>query len=1205
MDDPQEEFSMFILKLLSRSKLLVLISLCLSVTSTLGQTNCTPSTIIPYLQINGGSWSQGTSASVTVGNSVKFGPQPKTSGSWSWSGPNNFSATTREISINNIQTTQAGTYIATYTNKCGAKTTQNFTVIVANPCTPSTITPYVQINGGSWNQGASASLTVGNSLTFGPSPTSGIWSWSGPDNFSATTREISLSNVQTTQAGTYIATYTNDCGAKTTQKFTVTVENPCTPSTITPSVQINGGSWNQTASASATVGNSLVFSPSSSSTNGAWSWSGPNNFSATTREISLSNIQTTQAGTYIATYTNDCGTKTTQNFTITVANPCTPSTVTPYVQINGGSWNQGASASLTVGNSLVFGPSPTNGTWSWSGPNNFSATTREISLTNVQTTQAGTYIATFTNDCGAKTTQNFTVTVANPCSPSTITPYVQINGGSWSQGASASVNVSNSLIFGPQPINGTWGWSGPNGFTSTAREISFSNIQTAQAGTYIATYTNACGAKTTQNFTVSVAGGDNQTPSIPGTPVASNVTGNSCALAWTASTDNVAVTGYKVLTNGTTFMTVTGTTANITGLSASTTYSFTVVAYDATGNSSAASGAVSVTTSSNPGSPYNWPSYNPTISYNFANEYGNVATPTKVLDDCSGIVGTQSSDWWCFRWGANKNSLVTSAAITPLLARLNTDFAYFRDVMGWPPDSRVLNGYRSAAYLYGSGLCTDNASNTALGGWMTSVWYNGQYWPIILASYYPIYSFDPACTYSDKAYQQSAMVHEGIHCLLASLPGCKDAGWFHEGGNTWLQQEADSRRSGNYGSMGFLNAAAMVAPFMPIECYSGWLQDGSFGGPSAEGVNMYNGTQQICTWKNLLGGNQYGNLFPTFLGQVLGDGAIPWIWKYATSRVLQGMSTALGDAQTRRLICEFRAKQALVDFGVWTNAVTALLDNYMGTAIKEEWSPYNIQCNPWTATPYVATTNSNGTLTPASWTTPGWSGANQIPLTVSGNSITVNFQPIGANMTCQLCYIATDGSRVYSQIISSGNCTLTLTKAPANNVVIAVICNTDYVYNGEVTRKAHYDYRLQLGAGVTGTANINSKWYKGANALRKTTVSLSDGPLFDISQYCSHGYNAMILKGNNEPYQMKIDTRVSTSIIRMKNGVSIDVPSSMTGALVELTNLLGKILYRTKIDMGGKLFIKNNSISSQGVYVITVKTPDGKKTYLSFTNADR
>jgi hypothetical protein len=91
--------------------------------------------------------------------------------------------------------------------------------------------------------------------------------------------------------------------------------------------------------------------------------------------------------------------------------------------------------------------------------------------------------------------------------------------------------------------------------------------------------------------------------------------------------------------------------------------------------------------------------------------------------------------------------------------------------------------------------------------------------------------------------------------------------------------------------------------------------------------------------------------------------------------------------------------------------------------------------------------------------------------------VSVDFQPIGLNMTCQLCYRATDGTPVYSAPVSSGACSLRLDKAPGSNVVIAVICNTDYKYLGDTTRKAHYDYRLQLGAGATGTADINTKWY--------------------------------------------------------------------------------------------------------------------------------
>src|SRR5690606_39710993 len=48
----------------------------------------------------------------------------------------------------------------------------------------------------------------------------------------------------------------------------------------------------------------------------------------------------------------------------------------------------------------------------------------------------------------------------------------------------------------------------------------------------------------------------------------------TATLSWTASTDNVGVTGYDIFLGSTNIGTVTGTSANITGLVASTAYSF-------------------------------------------------------------------------------------------------------------------------------------------------------------------------------------------------------------------------------------------------------------------------------------------------------------------------------------------------------------------------------------------------------------------------------------------------------------------------------------------------------------------------------------------------------------------------------------------------------------------------------------------------------
>src|SRR6185503_17489379 len=112
------------------------------------------------------------------------------------------------------------------------------------------------------------------------------------------------------------------------------------------------------------------------------------------------------------------------------------------------------------------------------------------------------------------------------------------------------------------------------------------------------------------SFSAAVNGGgggnDTQAPSVPGQPAASNVTSSSVNLTWAASTDNVGVTGYDVLrSTGGGAATVVGTTSGTsfaaTGLSGNTTYTFSVRARDAAGNTSAASAGRTVTTPSGGG----------------------------------------------------------------------------------------------------------------------------------------------------------------------------------------------------------------------------------------------------------------------------------------------------------------------------------------------------------------------------------------------------------------------------------------------------------------------------------------------------------------------------------------------------------------------------------------------------------------------------
>src|SRR5438445_139772 len=89
---------------------------------------------------------------------------------------------------------------------------------------------------------------------------------------------------------------------------------------------------------------------------------------------------------------------------------------------------------------------------------------------------------------------------------------------------------------------------------------------------------------------------DTQAPSIPTNLAATAVSSSQIDLSWSPATDNVGVTGYRVYRNGTLVASPGGTSVSITGLSASTTYSFTVSAFDAAGNVSGQSTAASATT---------------------------------------------------------------------------------------------------------------------------------------------------------------------------------------------------------------------------------------------------------------------------------------------------------------------------------------------------------------------------------------------------------------------------------------------------------------------------------------------------------------------------------------------------------------------------------------------------------------------------------
>jgi len=139
-----------------------------------------------------------------------------------------------------------------------------------------------------------------------------------------------------------------------------------------------------------------------------------------------------------------------------------------------------------------------------------STSSSVLTLTASSTATAGTSTVTITGTSGS-TTASTTISLAvssGTCTPTTIVPYISVNGGStWTEESSATVtSTSTAVDLGPQPTSGgAWSWSGPNGYTSTSRQINSIPLTTG-VNNYVATYTNTSSCKSTQAFAVTVTG---------------------------------------------------------------------------------------------------------------------------------------------------------------------------------------------------------------------------------------------------------------------------------------------------------------------------------------------------------------------------------------------------------------------------------------------------------------------------------------------------------------------------------------------------------------------------------------------------------------------------------------------------------------------------------------------------------------------------
>lgn len=365
------------------------------------------------------------------------------------------------------------------------------------------ITPFISVNDAVAVQKDTVTLSVGDKLTFKPTPdVSGTWKWTGPNGFASTLPNPTISDIQLINGGTYIAEYTDEKGNRSIKNFMVSLFG-CNAIVFNPYYQIGQNSWQNTTSVTINPGNILTFGPQvTGGTGDNWNWTGPNGFYNHSRQFSLNYIASSQVGNYTAIYYSTDGCKSTAVFTVKVEGVLTCPKLSPSIDYAG--WKNITYAAVSANTSIKFGPQPVDGSWNWEGPANFKSVDRETFLNNIQLNNAGKYLGIYTNDAGCKDTLIFTIAVNCPTLVAKIN-YKKVT----STTLTPSVFVNDTIVLTPLPITGNWSWTGPNAFTSTTQKDSVKMVQLTQAGKYKAVYTDAnfCLDSVTYTLTVKAATG--------------------------------------------------------------------------------------------------------------------------------------------------------------------------------------------------------------------------------------------------------------------------------------------------------------------------------------------------------------------------------------------------------------------------------------------------------------------------------------------------------------------------------------------------------------------------------------------------------------------------------------------------------------------------------------------------------------------------
>jgi len=435
---------------------------------------------------------------------------------WTLSGTNLPGQTNYFLALNNIQTSQQGSYQVIVSNPYGAVTSS-----VAHVTVLTAPTIVQQPIGTNVFAGQPFSLSV---TATGTAPLTYQWTFENVNIVGGTNSMLVIPNAQAANEGIYRAIVQNAACSATSSVALVRVD-PAAPSILSDPISLVVPAASNVVFSVAAVGSQPM--------SYQWFFNGTAIPAATSPQYSIADAQAWNAGNYQVVVTNAFGSSTSAVANLGVM------PVVPYfvVQPAGAGLPAGTNWTLTA---QARGSEPIAYNWQHDGVPMVGACQTSLTLTNLKLTDSGNYVLVAFNTSGSSTSLVASVTV-------TAAPPVFVQQPVSTTALAGTSTTFNSLANGSNPLRYQWYFQSSRLLNQTNRQLTLNAVTTAATGSYFVVASNQFGSATSAVVQLTV----NQPPLLQ------QALSNFVVNAGSTVTLNVAASGNSPLTyswqvNGTT-----------------------------------------------------------------------------------------------------------------------------------------------------------------------------------------------------------------------------------------------------------------------------------------------------------------------------------------------------------------------------------------------------------------------------------------------------------------------------------------------------------------------------------------------------------------------------------------------------------------------------------------------------------------------------